>query len=125
MRAQYKILPGSYRTLLYTIPYDDFSLTPPIIGFFRYHDRELFSDVPEELEGEGGMLEEEVMRKPVRRMAFNFSGERFAWIAWDETVGRICFAKPEDKVIKVLDCSRRPKEGVYITTAVSDFLGGY
>ena len=46
--AQYRILPGSHRTLLYTVPWDDITSAPQAIGFFRYHDRELMADEPED-----------------------------------------------------------------------------
>lgn len=107
--CQYRILPGSYRTLLYTVPLDDITDTPPVFGFFRYHDRELFSDQPEDLEEEN--IETDTMRRPIRRLPFNYEGTRFSCVAWDETTGRICLARPESTELWVMDFSKRPKEG--------------
>lgn len=110
--SQYKILPGSHRTLLYTVPWDDITESPPVIAFFRYHDDELFVDQPEDLNDENLMATEgNTMRRPIRRMPFNFEGERFRCLAWDETVGRVCFVREGDTRVMVMDFSRRPKEG--------------
>jgi hypothetical protein len=107
--SQYRVLPGSYRTLLYTVPWDDRTDTPSVLGFFRYHDEELFADEPEDLHDEN--MEVNVMRRPVRRLPFNYQGTKFSCLAWDETVGRICFAKPDSTQLLVLDFAKRPKEG--------------
>ena len=108
-KCQYRILPGSRRTLLYTVPWEDITTTPPVLGFFRYHDKELFSDEPEDLQEAN--IETDVMRRPIRKLPFNYEGERFSCIAWDETVGRICFARPDSTELCVMDFSKRPKEG--------------
>ncbi|KAI0086203.1 hypothetical protein BDY19DRAFT_961855 [Irpex rosettiformis] len=110
--CQYRILPGSQRTLLYTVPWDDITDTPPVLGFFRYHDKELFADQPEDLEEAN--LETDTMRRPIWKLPFNYEKTRFSCLAWDETVGRICFARPDSTELWVMDFSKRPKE---------DFLG--
>lgn len=95
--------------MLYTVPWDDITATPCVLGFFRYHDDELFAEVPEELVEEE--MGPEPMRRPVRRLPFNFEGDRFSSIAWDETIGRICLAIPHSTEILVMDFSKRPTEG--------------
>lgn len=109
LNAQYRILPGCHRTLLYTVPREDITDCPSVLGFFRYHDDELFSDEPEELADEdAGNIP---LRRPVRRLPFNYENEKFSCITWDETVGRIIFAKPSSTNVMVMDFAKRPKEG--------------
>lgn len=111
LNAQYRILPGSHRTALYTVPWDDITATPRIIGFYRYHDRELLAAEPEDHD----MQVNQAPRFPVQKLPFEFDcAMRFQAIAWDESIGRVCFARTHDTRVVVLDFSKRPKE---------DFLG--
>lgn len=120
LNAQYRILPGSHRTLLYTIPWDDITSTPQVLGFFRYHDRELMAEEPEDHD----MDVNQAPRLPVQKLPFEFdNAQRFQAIAWDETVGRVCFASADDTRLVVLDFAKRPKEGEYSSIADSLFLG--
>ncbi|EKM54503.1 uncharacterized protein PHACADRAFT_175013 [Phanerochaete carnosa HHB-10118-sp] len=111
--CKYRILAGSRRTLLYTVPWDAISNSPEIHAFHRYYDSELEAEHPEMVNGE--LVVNEAPRYPIHRMPFQFPpGQRFETICWDETIGRVCFVAPEDTRVLVLDFSKRPKE---------DFLG--
>ena len=110
LNAQYRILPGSHRTALYTVPWDDITATPRILGFYRYHDRELLATEPEDHD----MELNQAPRFPVQKLPFEFDcAMRFQAIAWDESIGRACFARTHDTRVVVLDFAKRPKEGLY------------
>lgn len=125
LNTQYRILPGSLRTLLYTVPWDDITSTPLALHFYRYHDREVFAEEPEVMDVD------QTPRYPVQRLPFEFQGEqRFQAVAWDETTGRIVFSMPKNTRVVVLDFAKRPREGAFcwlslrlVTDGLSDCLG--
>ncbi|PSR74463.1 hypothetical protein PHLCEN_2v9810 [Hermanssonia centrifuga] len=105
LNTQYRILPGSYRTLLYTVPWDTITEEPNVIGFYRYHDEELFADEPEIFNPDAPP------RRPVRKLPFDVnSQQKFGAFAWDETIGRMCFGLEDSTKILVFDFARRPRE---------------
>ncbi len=104
--SQYRILPGSYRTLLYSVPWDTIGENPTVLGFYRYHDKEIFANEPEATT-EGSMI-----RRPIYTLPYNFDQNlKFGAFAWDETIGRMCYGIQNSTKIRVCDFTKRPKEG--------------
>jgi hypothetical protein len=103
---QYRVLPGTIRTLLLNIPYDDITATPAVIAFSRYEDPDLLVDDPPQ-------VNPDQPRYPVHTLPINLPAEhrRFDAVAWDETVGRLCLSHLGKSRVEVFDFSRRPKEG--------------
>ncbi|KAL4248406.1 hypothetical protein ABKN59_006837 [Abortiporus biennis] len=106
LNEEYRILPGSYRSILYTIPWDDISAAPRVLRMYRYFDEESVRKVP---------LEEETEDDPVDEDDIGVLGDYFAAMAWDETVGRLCLCLDEGEQVFVVDFASGPiedKDGV-------------
>ncbi|KAJ3480199.1 hypothetical protein NLI96_g8515 [Meripilus lineatus] len=108
----YRVLPGSYRPIFYSIPKDDRTDSPPVLSMKRYWDdsaewlkqpsAEQLAD-PLYLSVDGHKLRD-----------IGFFGEkdttRVTAMAWDETIGRLCMVPAGRNTVVVLDFAKAPKE---------------
>ncbi|KAJ3489760.1 hypothetical protein NLI96_g1915 [Meripilus lineatus] len=108
----YRALPGSYRSIIYTIPSDrcDLMDTTPVVSLKRYWDDEcLERPSPEQLSDEAYCS---APRRPLRTIGLDreYKGNMGA-IAWDETIGRLCMVTEKSSSVLVLDFAKAPREG--------------
>ena len=109
----YRILPGSYRSIVYAVPKDDITNAPSIVEIKRYGDEEtLRRPTPEEMADPGYMR---APRKPFHQFFWEMEkGVRVKAMAWDETIGRLCMVVEKSQVVFMLDFSKAPQEGALI-----------
>lgn len=105
LETQYRVLAGTYRVLLYTVPWRAISDAPEVLHFYRYYDAELLVDTPE-------VFEPESERKPIHHLSMNHHFPKGATaFTWDETMGRVMYTVEGTEIVHVLDFCRMPKEG--------------
>ena len=114
------VLPGAYRTLLYTVPSWDRTDNPSLINLRRYIAPETQPrsyPIQKELSGEERVMKQ---RKLIpsnifatltlpKKLAIGLKEYGVTAVAWDEGVGRVCIAAPEEQAIHVLDFAQTPK----------------
>jgi hypothetical protein len=116
------VLPGAYRTLLYTVPSDDRTDTPALLNLRRYITPEAQPfDYPVAPEDDRN-TEQRVMKKRKlipsniysslvipKKLAASLKEDGVTAVAWDEGIGRVCIAASYDSVIHILDFAQVPK----------------
>lgn len=107
--SSYRVLPGVYHSLVYSVPWYDRTECPKVTEFFRYYDKELAAREPEEfIEGQPER------RRPLKKLdmrMFHKLGKGCRAFAWDDYVGRLVWTVEGTSQVYVVDYSRRPKEG--------------
>ncbi|KAG9222277.1 hypothetical protein CCMSSC00406_0006574 [Pleurotus cornucopiae] len=113
------VLPGTDRAIIYHVPEDDRSDTPPLVNLRKYIDPgyphpDLPAPDPDE---DVGVLRTTRRRVPHRvfstlKMPSIWSkalGKGLAAIAWDEGIGRVCMSGHHDRLIRILDFADAPQ----------------
>ncbi|OBZ66031.1 hypothetical protein A0H81_14008 [Grifola frondosa] len=100
-KVQYRVLPGSLRPLVCTIPANDRNDTVPILEISRLWDPALLGQA--DPQGEGARS---------RPMEFGEGelGVRVWAAAWDETIGRLCIVREYSHRLLVYDFASAPAE---------------
>ncbi|KAF4573448.1 hypothetical protein EYR36_007963 [Pleurotus pulmonarius] len=113
------VLPGTDRAIIYHVPEDDRSDTPPLVNLRKYIDPgyphpDLPAPDPDE---DVGVLRSTRRRVPHRvfstlKLPSIWSktlGKGLSAIAWDEGIGRVCITGDHDRLIRVLDFADAPQ----------------
>ncbi|OBZ77473.1 hypothetical protein A0H81_02707 [Grifola frondosa] len=103
LNTEFRILPGSVRPLLYTIPWDDTTAAPRVLSMHPYRDWEALPDeipIPREVLPKHKGQFDGVLSAP------NWPVEAFAW---DEHIGRLCVSVEGVSTIQVYDFARAPR----------------
>lgn len=90
----HRVVPTAHHTLIYIVKRDVIVASPPIFGIY-VHAPEISS------------------YEPLRRVYWNPgpNGQPISAIAWDDTVGRICFTTPNSTTVTLLDFGKRLRHG--------------
>jgi len=110
------VLPGAYRTLIYTIPAEDRTATPSLLDLRRYISPETQPyDYPMDIDGDANE-DQSIMKKRKnipyniysslaipQRLATTLMEDGVTAVAWDEGIGRVCIAASDDSTIHILD----------------------
>jgi hypothetical protein len=113
------VLPGSSRSLIYTISADDRRAAPSLIELRRYVSPETQPfEYPEPQTEDTSDIMKERKRVPFniystlelpRKLAKTLRNEGITAVAWDEGLGRVCISASEDSTIHILDFSQVSK----------------
>ncbi|KAH9949414.1 hypothetical protein B0H21DRAFT_133036 [Amylocystis lapponica] len=106
----FRILPGSYRTVVFVVPKDERADAPHVWRMYRYFDPASRTRIEEQVtvEGEWTGPQTVVCGLEVPREVVT---KRVAAAAWDETIGRLCLAFEDEQTVTVLDYARAPRYG--------------
>jgi hypothetical protein len=115
------VLPGAYRTLIYTVPSDDRRATPSLLDLRRYVTPEAQPYDYPRIDRDANP-EERVMkdRKNIpfnifsslvmpNKLATTLREDGVTAVAWDEGIGRVCIASSDDSTIHILDFAQNSK----------------
>jgi hypothetical protein len=113
------ILPGAYRTLLYTVPSTDRTDAPSLVNLRRYIAPEAQpADYPvtqelsddERVTRKRKLIPSNIFATLVlpKSLATALTDDGVNAVAWDEGVGRVCIAPAENSVIHILDFAKTP-----------------
>ena len=103
----FRVLPGTFRSLMVKYAREDLSDTPAILSINRYDDDDVL------WQGPAAPPNVVMIRYPISRLPVEFpeGANRFATMAWDETIGRLLLANPKSSTVHVIDWTKRPSKG--------------
>ncbi|EMD31126.1 hypothetical protein CERSUDRAFT_60469 [Gelatoporia subvermispora B] len=101
-----RILPGTYRSLIYFTPDDDRRAAPAICKIGRLCDPQLFA-------GQAGEADEESAYALQVEYPPEIDTSSVAALAWDQGIGRLCVAPSNSTAVHVLDFARAPRQGTF------------
>ncbi|KAJ3480202.1 hypothetical protein NLI96_g8518 [Meripilus lineatus] len=121
----YHILPGSYRSIFYSISDDDHSDTPTMLTIAGYWDDECLKPPSAEQLADGKWFDKS--RHKLRKFAFDGNKDvGVSVMAWDETIGRLCMMGAGSHIVYVLDFAKTPREGeVFPLVSFAAVLNGH
>ncbi|CAL1694545.1 unnamed protein product [Somion occarium] len=98
--AQFRILPGCRRSVLFSSPPDDISDAPPIYKAFRIVDDEC--DLPKNHNLPAGQI------YGYLDIPFQFGDKKWKAMAWDDTIGRLCISPEGSSIVTVVEFAKAP-----------------
>lgn len=103
-----RVLPGSYRSILYVVPKDDRTDTPRVLSMMGSCDEGYLKPPSPEQLSDPNYLDTAVLKA----LGFTMNEDsRMGAMAWDETIGRLCMVIEKGIKVFVLDFAKAPKEG--------------
>lgn len=113
------VLPGSYRALVYITPGDDNSDAPPITALYSYVSPEARTlreagspfDEDEPEKGRAVIRDRSLVAIDLPKNISSLLMQGVTAIAWDESIGRLCFSTVRSSRVHVLDFAQCPRAG--------------